>query len=331
MSPLHNQRCLVTGASGFIGSHLVEALVKQGARVRALVHYHADASLGNLGLLPPQIRTSIEIVRGDITDPTSIDQAVAGCDVVFHLAALISIPYSLIATQRYLDVNAGGTLKVIEACRRHAVTRLVHTSTSEVYGTAQTPKITEAHPLCAQSPYAATKMAADALVESMGRNFDLPVVTVRPFNTYGPRQSTRAVIPAIVSQLLQDVEVLTLGDLRPTRDFLHVSDTVAGFIAAATCDAAIGKVFNLATGRDVSIGCVARAAMERLNREVPIVQSEDRTRPPLGEVTRLCGDASEAQKALGWAPQILLEEGLQTVIDFIQSHPERVSPLEQWR
>ena len=331
MNALHNQRCLVTGAAGFIGSHLVQALVEQGARVRALVHYHAGASLGNLDLLPPDIASSIEVVRGDITDPTSIDRAVEGCDVVFHLAALISIPYSLEATQRYFEVNTSGTLKVIEACRRHAVARLVHTSTSEVYGTAQTEKMTEAHPLCAQSPYAATKIAADALIESMYRNVGLPVTTVRPFNTYGPRQSTRAVIPAIVSQLLRNADKLTLGDLRPTRDFLHVSDTVAGFIAAACCDNAIGKVFNLATGRDVSIASVAQTAMTLLNCEVPIVQDDNRTRPPLGEVTRLCGDATSARETLGWTPKVSLEQGLQSVIDFIRSHPMRFNPTEQWR
>lgn len=323
------QRCLVTGGGGFIGSHLVERLVREGARVRALVHYSSRPGFGNLDLLPPEIRASIEIVAGDVTDPTSIDEAVAGCACVFHLAALISIPYSFRAPHRCLAVNADGTLLVAEACRRHGVERLVHTSTSEVYGSAQAVPMNESHALRAQSPYAATKIAADAIVESMHRSFGIPVVTVRPFNTYGPRQSTRAVVPAIVSQLVLGGDSLELGDLRPTRDFVHVEDTVAGFVAAAKSDGAVGGVFNLATGRDVSIGALAEAAMRVVGREVPIVHAESRARPRDSEVTRLCGDASAASQTLGWSPRIPLEDGLRSVVEFVRAHPERFRPKEQ--
>ena len=324
-----SQRCLVTGAGGFIGSHLVERLVRDGARVRALVHYGSRPGFGNLDLLPPEIRASIEIVAGDVTDPTSIDAAVAGCEWVFHLAALISIPHSFRAPQRCLAVNAEGTLRVVEACRRHDVRRLVHTSTSEVYGSAQSTPMSESHPLRAQSPYAATKIAADAMVESMHRSFGIPVVTVRPFNTYGPRQSTRAVIPSIVSQLVLGDGPLELGDLRPTRDFVHVDDTVSGFVAAATAEGAVGGVFNLATGRDVSIGDLAKAAMRAVGREVPIVHADSRARPRDSEVTRLCGDATAAFRILGWRATVSLEEGLRPVVEFVRAHPDRFRPKEQ--
>lgn len=324
-----SQRCLVTGAGGFIGSHLVERLVREGARVRALVHYSSRPGFGNLDLLPPEIRASIEIVAGDVTDPTSIDAAVAGCEWVFHLAALISIPHSFRAPQRCLAVNAEGTLRVVEACRRHGVARMVHTSTSEVYGSAQAVPMNESHPLRAQSPYAATKIAADAMVESMHRSFGIPAVTVRPFNTYGPRQSTRAVIPSIVSQLVLGSDSLELGDLRPTRDFVHVEDTVAGFMAAAKAEGAVGGVFNLATGQDVSIGDLAKAAMRAVGREVPIVHANARARPRDSEVTRLCGDATAASRTLGWSPRVPLEDGLRSVVEFVRAHPDRFRPKEQ--
>lgn len=322
-------RCLVTGAGGFIGSHLVERLVRDGARVRAFVHYGSRPGLGNLDLLPAEIRASVEVVAGDVTDPTSIDAAVAGCDVVHHLAAIISIPQSFHSPQRCLEVNAEGTLRVLEACRRHGVGRLVHTSTSEVYGSAQSVPMAESHPLRAQSPYAASKIAADAMVEAMHRSFGIPVVTVRPFNTYGPRQSTRAVIPSIVSQLVLGGESLELGDLRPSRDFVHVEDTVAGFVSAATAVGAVGGVFNLATGRDVSIGELARTAMGAVGREVPIVRSDARARPPQSEVTRLCGDATAARRTLGWSAKVSLEDGVRSVVEFVRAHPHRFRPKEQ--
>jgi len=324
-----SDRCLVTGAGGFIGSHLVERLVREGARVRAFVHYGSRPGLGNLDLLPAEIRGSIEVVAGDVTDPTSIDAAVAGCDVVHHLAAIISIPHSMRSPQRCLSVNAGGTLEVIDACRRHGVRRLVHASTSEVYGSGQQVPMPESHPIVPQSPYAASKVASDALVEAARRSHGLPAVTIRPFNTYGPRQSTRAVLASIVAQLVAGAPELELGDLRPTRDFVHVEDTVAGFLAAASREAAVGGVFNLATGRETSIRDAASLAMQAVGRVVPIVERVDRTRPERSEVRRLVGDASAARAVLGWAPRIALEEGIRTIVEFVRRHPERCRPSEQ--
>lgn len=326
---MQSRRVLVTGAAGFIGSHLVERLVRDGATVRAFVRYGSQSGVGNLDLLPKDVRASFEIVAGDVTDASSVEAAIAGCEIVLHLAAIISIPYSYRAPSQCLEVNAAGTLKVIEGCLRHGVARLVHTSTSEVYGSAREVPIRESHPRCGQSPYAASKLAADATVEAMHRSFGLPAVTVRPFNTYGPRQSTRAVIPAIVSQLVLGAETLELGELRPTRDFVHVEDTVDGFVAAAHADGAVGREFNLATGREISIGDLARTAMKVVGREVPIASAESRTRPERSEVTRLCGDASAAAETLGWRSRIGLEDGLATVAEFVRRHPERFRPKEQ--
>lgn len=327
--PIQNQRCLVTGAAGFIGSHLVERLVREGANVRAFVHYGSRPGFGNLDLLPEEILRSIDIVEGDVTDGERVSDVVAGSDVVFHLAATISIPHSYHSPDRCFETNAGGTLAVLHACRRHGVARLVHTSTSEVYGSAQRVPMCERHPLQAQSPYAASKIAADALVEAFRRSFDLPATTIRPFNTYGPRQTSRAVIPSIVSQLVLGADQLAVGDLRPTRDFVHVEDTVAGFVAAAQSSEAIGGVFNLATGHDTSIGDLARAAMRLVGREIPIVQHASRTRPPQSEVDRLCGDATAALDTFDWRPRLSLEVGLETIADFIRAHPERFRPQER--
>jgi NAD dependent epimerase/dehydratase len=323
-------RYLVTGAAGFIGSHLVESLVRQGAQVRAFVHYSSRPGHGNLDLLPGDVRGSIEVVAGDVTDASCIDEAVAGCDVVLHLAAIISIPHSYRAAARCLAVNGEGTLRVLEACRRHGVRRLVHTSTSEVYGSARAVPMSEAHPIAPQSPYAATKVAADALVMALHRSFGVPAVIVRPFNTYGPRQSPRAVLPSIVAQLVSGANEIQLGDLRPTRDFVHVDDTVAGFLAAARAEAAVGGVFNLATGRETSIGDAARLAMRVVGREAPIRQVAARARPETSEVVRLCGDATAARTTLGWTPTVALEEGLAAVADFVRRHPDRYRPLEQF-
>lgn len=323
-------RHLVTGAAGFIGSHLVESLVRQGAQVRAFVHYSSRPGHGNLDLLPDDVRASIEVVAGDITDAACIAEAVAGCDVILHLAAIISIPHSYRAAGQCLAVNAEGTLRVLEACRRHGVRRLVHASTSEVYGSARAVPMSEAHPISPQSPYAATKVAADALVMAMHRSFGVPAVIVRPFNTYGPRQSTRAVLTSIVAQLVGGAQELQLGDLRPTRDFVHVNDTVAGFLAAAQADAAVGGVFNIATGHEISIGDAARLAMRVVGREVPIRKIPARERPPASEVVRLCGDASAAHATLGWKPTVALEEGLASLAEFARRHPERFRPLEQF-
>lgn len=327
---LPSGRYLVTGAAGFIGSHLVERLVREGAQVRALVHYSSRPGYGNLDLLPDDVRTSIEVVAGDVTDASCVDEAVAGSDVVLHLAAIISIPHSYRAAEQCLAANAQGTLRVLEACRRRGVRRLVHTSTSEVYGSARVVPMPETHPIAPQSPYAATKVAADALVMGLHRSFGVPTVIVRPFNTYGPRQSTRAVLPSIVAQLVSGANELQLGDLRPTRDFVHVDDTVAGFLAASRVEGAVGGVFNIATGRETSIGDAARLAMRVVGREVPIRQVAARERPETSEVVRLCGDASAARATLGWKPTVALEEGLATLADFVRRHPDRFRPLEQF-
>jgi len=323
------RRCLVTGAAGFIGSHLVERLVRDGVEVRAFVRYGSHGTLGNLDLLPAEVRSEVEIVAGDVADAGSVDAAVAGCDTVLHLAAIISIPYSYRAPRQCLEVNAGGTMNVLESCRRHGVRRLVHTSTSEVYGSAREVPMSESHPRSGQSPYAASKIAADAMVEAMHRSVGLPVVVVRPFNTYGPRQSTRAVIPAIVSQLVLGGDSIELGDLRPTRDFVHVSDTVAGFVAAATRNGVEGREFNLATGNDIPIGDLASLAMKVVGREVPVVCDDARRRPADSEVARLCGDASAARDVLDWKPRIALEQGLESVAEFVRRHPDRFRPKEQ--
>ncbi len=323
-------RHLVTGAAGFIGSHLVESLVRQGVQVRAFVHYSSRPGHGNLDLLPADVHASIEVVAGDITDASCVDEAVAGCDVVLHLAAIISIPHSYRAAEQCLATNATGTLRVLEACRRHGVRRLVHTSTSEVYGSARVVPMSETHPITPQSPYAATKVAADALVMALHHSVGVPAVIVRPFNTYGPRQSTRAVLSSIVAQLLSGADEIHLGDLRPTRDFVHVDDTVAGFLAAARAEGAVGRVFNLATGREISIGDAARLAMRVVGREIPIRQVVARERPATSEVVRLCGDASAARATLGWQPSVTLEAGLATIAEFVRRHPERCRPLEQF-
>jgi len=323
-------RYLVTGAAGFIGSHLVERLVREGAQVRALVHYSSRSGHGTLDLLPDDIRASVDVIAGDVTDATCVHDAVAGCDVVLHLAAIISIPHSYRAVEQCLAANAAGAMRVLEACRRHGVRRLVHTSTSEVYGSARVVPMSEDHPIAPQSPYAATKVAADALVMAMHRSHGVPAVIVRPFNTYGPRQSTRAVLAAIIAQLVSGADELQLGDLRPTRDFVHVDDTVTGFLAAARAEGAVGGVFNLATGREISIGDAARLAMRVVGREVPIRQVAARARPEASEVVRLCGDAAAARQTLGWTPTVAFEEGLASVADFLRRHPDRCRPLDQF-
>ena len=256
-----DRRVLVTGAGGFIGSHLVERLGREGASVRALLRYSSRADAGNLRFLPPDLFARVEILRGDVRDPHFMLDACDGVDIVFHLAALIAIPYSYQAPGEYVAVNVAGTVNVLEAARRHKVGRVVQTSTSETYGTAQYRPIDEKHPLVAQSPYAASKVGADKLAESYHLSFDLPVVTVRPFNTFGPRQSARAVLPTILAQLLSGRRELCLGALEPQRDLTYVEDTVAGMLALADCDAAVGRTVNLGTGEALSIGDLARRCM----------------------------------------------------------------------
>ena len=323
METLSGKRVLVTGGGGFIGSHLCERLVQEGAHVRALVHYRFDHSIGNLRHLPSDTQEEIEVVHGSVEDPFAVDRAVEGCDTVFHLAALIAIPYSYRAPASYIATNVHGTLNVLEACRRHETRRLVHTSTSEVYGTALYTLIDEKHPLQAQSPYSASKIAADKLVESYHLSFRLPVVTIRPFNTYGPRQSSRAVIPTIIQQALHTPEI-RLGSLDPVRDLTHVADTVAGFLAGMRSPGIEGQTLNLGVGTAVSIGELAALIQQIIGTAKPIRTDADRLRPKASEVMRLISDNQLAREQLDWAPTIPLAEGLRTAVEFFRNHPPEI-------
>jgi UDP-glucose 4-epimerase len=322
---------LVTGAGGFIGSHLVETLVAGGARVRALLHYSSRADAGNLDFLPREDLRKVELLRGDIRDAHFLLRVCQGVDVVFHLAALVGIPYSYEAPGDYVATNVTGTLNVFEAARWHRVARVVHTSTSETYGTAQYRPIDERHPIVAQSPYAATKAGADRLAESYHRSFGLPVVTVRPFNTYGPRQSARAVIPTILSQLLSGCPCLRLGSLEPERDLTYVSDTVAGLLALGACDRAVGRAVNLGTGSAVSVGDLARLCMRLVGRDVPIVVEQERVRPASSEVMALVSNNRAARELCGWEPRVPLEEGLRRCAEFLSQHRAADNPEEYQR
>lgn len=311
-------KALVTGAGGFIGSHLAERLAREGAAVRALVHYNA---LGSRGWLEgSELAGEMEIMAGDVTDADSVRRAVEGRQVVFHLAALIAIPYSYLAPASYVRTNVQGTLHVLSAARELEAERVVHTSTSEVYGTARTAPISEDHPLQGQSPYSASKIGADKMAEAFHLSFGLPVVTVRPFNTFGPRQSARAVIPAIVTQLLAGGP-LKLGNLSPTRDLNYVDNTVEGFLAAAASPAAVGRTINLGSGREVSIGELAGLIAGLMGRPEAAPQTEAaRVRPAGSEVERLLADSRLAAELIGWEPRVGLEEGLERTIAWIQDH-----------
>jgi NAD dependent epimerase/dehydratase len=311
------RRALVTGAGGFIGSHLVEALVRAGASVRAFVRYDSRGANGHLDLLDRTVLANVELFRGDIRDGPTVARAVDGRDSVFHLAALVAIPYSYQAPEAYVATNIGGTLNLLEACRRGAVERIVHTSTSEVYGTAQVTPITERHPLRPQSPYAASKAAADHLALSYHATFGLPIIVLRPFNTFGPRQSLRAVIPTIAAQLIRG-GVVRLGSVHPTRDFTYVSDTVAGFIAAASAPAAIGRTVQLGTGTEISIGDLATLIAEIAGTPLRIEADAARVRPASSEVERLVADPSLARELLGWAPRIALRDGLKETLAWLR-------------
>ncbi|MFD8549036.1 SDR family NAD(P)-dependent oxidoreductase [Streptomyces sp. NPDC059649] len=314
------RRVLVTGAEGFIGSALVDLLVEAGAEVRAFVHYKPYAEKGNLArYLRPG--GPVEMVAGDVRDAGRVADAVAGCDTVFHLAALIGIPYSYDSPGAYVQTNVVGTENVAEACRRHGVRRLVHTSTSEVYGTARTAPIAEDHPLQPQSPYSASKIGADMMALSHWHAFELPVTVIRPFNTYGPRQSARAVIPTILAQLHAGARQIRLGSLTPTRDFTYVADTAAGFLALADCDRALGQVVNLGTGREIAIGTLAEALIAASGRDAEVVVDPARLRPSGSEVERLLSDNSRAREWAGWQPEVSLEEGLKRTSAWVAEHP----------
>jgi UDP-glucose 4-epimerase len=313
----NNLRVLVTGAGGFIGSHLVEGLVGAGARVKALVRYTSRGSWGHLEEVAPSVRDSVEVVLGDVRDAQFVREQVRGCDVVFHLAALIGIPYSYEAVESYVDTNVRGTLNMLQAARETGGPRVVITSTSEVYGTACYTPMDEKHPLQAQSPYSASKIAADKLAESFHLSFGLPLVTIRPFNTYGPRQSARAVIPAIVSQVLAGGDKLRLGSLDPIRDLTYVGDTVGGFLRAGAAEKAVGQVINLGTGEGTSIGDLAQMVMQITGRKLEIVADHDRVRPPASEVRLLIAKTERARELLGWEPEVPLAEGLKRVVEYI--------------
>ncbi len=310
---------LLTGAGGFVGSHLTAGLVRAGYSVRAVLHYNGRRDRASLVHLPPEIVDQAELVWGDVTDAGQMMQLVAGCDAVLHLAALIGIPYSYAAPSSYMSVNTTGTLNVLEACRSNGVDRLVVTSTSEVYGTAQTELITESHPLVAQSPYAASKIAADKLAEAYCRSFEVPVVTMRPFNAFGPHQSLRAVLPTIITQALAGSETIELGHLWPERDLLFVEDLVRAYLLALETPGIEGETVHVGTGRSVSIGELANLCVERIGSDAAVVSSSGRARPHASEVGRLRCDAAKANRLLGWSPQHTLEQGLDATIDFYRS------------
>jgi NAD dependent epimerase/dehydratase len=314
---------LVTGAGGFIGSHLAEALVRAGAKTRALVRYNSQGTNGWLDY--SEFKSEIEIVRGDVRELDSLRNALKGIEVVFHLAALIGIPYSYVSPASYVSTNVVGTLNILQESLHSGVARVVQTSTSEVYGTAQRIPITEGHPLQAQSPYSATKIAADKLAESFHRSFGLPVSIVRPFNTYGPRQSARAVIPTVIMQALAN-EPIRIGNVSPTRDFNYVSDTVRGFLLIAEREETIGKVVHLGSGEEISIGELARLICSLIGTEFRVVQENGRLRPAQSEVERLCASNVLAQELAGWQPEISLKEGLGKTIAWIRSNEPHEQP-----
>lgn len=317
------KKVLVTGAGGFIGSHLVEWLAEAGAKVRAFVHYNA---LGTWGWLDESsVRDSIEVVSGDIYDRDNIRQAMKDVEVVFHLAALIGIPYSYCAPLSYVRTNIEGTLNILQAAREFNVERVVHTSTSETYGTARYVPIDEKHPLQGQSPYSATKIGADKMAEAFHLSFGLPVVTVRPFNAFGPRQSARAIIPTIITQCLT-ADTVRLGNLYPTRDLTYVSDTVRGFILAASVPGAVGRTINIGSGREISIGNLAELIIRLIGKPVDIESDMSRIRPANSEVERLLADNNLAQHLLGWEPEVSLEEGLIRTIEWVRQHLRRYRP-----
>lgn len=316
---------LVTGAAGFIGSHLVEMLVRQGTHVRAFVRYNAGQRAGNLGFLPPDLRGSVELYFGDLRDVEAVAKAARGMDQIYHLGAVITIPYSYQHPREVTDVNVTGTLNVLTAARDQGIPHVMITSTSEVYGSAQYEPIDEKHPLHPQSPYAASKVAADALAISFHAAYGLPVRIVRPFNTYGPRQSARAVIPAIISQALTR-DVVRLGALHPTRDLTFVTDTVRGFLMSAESEAGIGRPVNLGTGHSITIGDLAELAIRLTGRKVEIVTDTQRIRPEASEVTRLRSNNALAKELMGWQPQVSLEEGLCQTITWIADHLDLFDP-----
>jgi NAD dependent epimerase/dehydratase len=316
MASLSGRSVVVTGAGGFIGGHLVEMLVAQGASVTALVRYNSRNERGTLDWIAPDVAAEVKVVAGELRDSESVNRAVAGAEVVLHLGAQIAIPYSYVNPRDFFEVNVLGTLNVAQACLAAGVQRIVHTSTSEVYGSAQQVPITESHPLEPQSPYAASKLAADKLMDAWHRSFELPVVVLRPFNTYGPRQSARAIIPTIISQALAG-DTLRLGSLHPRRDLTFVRDTAAGMLAAASAPDAVGQTIQLGTGHAVSVGEIVTLVGELMDKELEPVLDEARVRPAQSEVQLLLSEPARARSVLGWEPQVRLRDGLEQTIKWI--------------
>lgn len=316
-------KVLVTGSDGFIGSHLTEELVKKGYQVRAFAYYNSFNTWGWLDTLPAKIMQNVEVFQGDIRDPNGVAEAMQGIDAVFHLAALIAIPFSYHSPDTYVDTNIKGTLNVLQAARKWRTKRVLVTSTSEVYGTAQYVPIDEKHPFQGQSPYSATKIGADRLAESFYRSFQLPVTIVRPFNTYGPRQSARAVIPTIITQLLTGKTEIKLGSLTPTRDFNYVKDTVQGFISIYESEKTVGEEINIATQKEISIGRLAEELIQQINPNARIVCDGERLRPEKSEVNRLLGSNEKLLRMTDWKPRYSLEEGLTNTINFFRENLNR--------
>lgn len=317
------KKVLVTGADGFIGSHMVEELVRKGYSVRAFSYYNSFNTWGWLDTLAPEILSQIEVVCGDIRDPYGVKKAIEGVDMVFHLAALIAIPFSYHSPDAYVDTNIKGTLNVLQAAKELNVERVLITSTSEVYGTAKYVPIDENHPFQGQSPYSATKIGADRLAESFYRSFDLPVSIVRPFNTFGPRQSARAVIPTIITQLLGGRQQIKLGLLSPTRDFNYVKDTVSAYIAIAESDRTIGQEINIATGKEISIGDMAKVIIAQLNPKAEIICEEERLRPENSEVNRLLGSNQKLKELTEWKQKYSFEDGIQETIKWFKQNLDK--------
>ena len=316
---LNNKNVLVTGAGGFIGSHLVEELVKRNCKVKAFVHYNSFNRWGWLDYIDENIKKNIEVFIGDIRDPYGVKTAMKGNEVVFHLAALIGIPYSYHSPDVYVDTNVKGTLNILQAARELDVKKVVHTSTSEIYGTAQFVPITEEHPTNPQSPYAATKSGADFLALTFYRSFGLPVSVVRPFNTYGPRQSARAIIPTIISQILSDKKEINLGSITPTRDLNFVKDTAEGFIKAAESEKSNGEVINIGSNFEISIGDLLNKISSIIGKKVEVKTDEQRIRPEKSEVERLWADNKKAKELIGWQPKYTLDNGLKETIDWFSN------------
>lgn len=325
---IEGKRVLVTGAGGFIGSHLVEALVEKSCKVRAFVHYNSFNRWGWLDYLDEDKKDSVEIFAGDVSDPNGVRTSTADIDIVFHLAALIGIPYSYHSPDSYVDTNIKGTLNVLQASMDFGVEKVLVTSTSEVYGTAKYVPMDEEHPRQGQSPYSATKIGADSIAQSFYRSFDLPVSIVRPFNTYGPRQSARAIVPTIISQLISGSRQLRLGSLNPTRDLVYVKDVVEGFIEIAGSDETAGEQINIATQTEISIGQLARKLIDMLGVEAEVVRDDERLRPENSEVERLLGDNEKIMKLTNWRPRHSLDEGLIETIEWfrISKHLELYKP-----